>query len=99
MKQRIYIDTSVFGGHYDEEFKEHTIPLFERIKDGEFIILYSTVTQDELENAPEKVKELVKSLRTDLTEFIELQTKQLIWRVNTLLKKLLDRQVMLTAYT
>ena len=55
MKQRIYIDTSVFGGHYDEEFKEHTIPLFERIKDGEFIILYSTVTQDELENAPEKV--------------------------------------------
>ncbi|MDX2195754.1 MAG: PIN domain-containing protein [Cytophagales bacterium] len=71
MKQRIYIDTSVFGGHFDEEFKEHTIPLFERIKSGEFIILYSTVTQNELENAPEKVKELVKSLRADLTEFIE----------------------------
>ena len=71
MKQRIYIDTSVFGGHFDEEFKEHTIPLFERIKEGEFIILYSTVTQDELENAPEKVKDLVKGLRADLTEFIE----------------------------
>lgn len=71
MKQRIYIDTSVFGGHFDEEFKKHTIPLFDRIKSGEFVILYSTVTQDELENAPEKVKELVKSLRADLTEFIE----------------------------
>lgn len=71
MIQRIYIDTSVFGGHFDEEFKEHTIPLFGRIIAGEFIILYSTVTQDELENAPEKVKELVKSLRVDLTEFIE----------------------------
>ncbi|HRE41920.1 MAG TPA: PIN domain-containing protein [Ignavibacteria bacterium] len=71
MKQRIYIDTSVFGGHFDDEFKEHTIPLFDRIKAGEFIILYSTVTQDELENAPEKVKDLVKSLRADLTEFIE----------------------------
>lgn len=71
MKQRIYIDTSVFGGHFDEEFKEHTIPLFDRINEGEFIILYSTVTQDELENAPEKVKELVKSLKADLTEFIE----------------------------
>lgn len=35
------------------------------------MLLYSTVTQDELENAPEKVKELVKSLRADLTEFIE----------------------------
>ncbi len=50
----------------------HTTPLFDRIKKGEFIILYSTVTQDELENAPEKVKELVKSLRADLTEFIEI---------------------------
>ncbi len=71
MKQRIYIDTSVFGGHFDEEFKEHTVPLFERIKAGEYIILFSTVTQDELENAPDKVKELVKGLRADLTEFIE----------------------------
>jgi predicted nucleic acid-binding protein len=71
VKQRIYIDTSVFGGHFDEEFKEHTIPLFDRIKSGEFIVLYSTVTQVELEKAPEKVKELVKSLRADLTEFIE----------------------------
>lgn len=71
MKQRIYIDTSVFGGHFDEEFKEHTSPLFDRIKAGEFIVLYSTVTQDELENAPEQVKELVKSLRVELTELIE----------------------------
>jgi predicted nucleic acid-binding protein len=70
--QKIYIDTSVFEGHFDEEFSEHTIPLFDRIKSGEFIILYSTVKQDELENAPEKVKELVKSLRADLTEFIEI---------------------------
>jgi hypothetical protein len=38
VKQRIYIDTSVFGGHFDEEFKEHTIPLFDRIKEGEYII-------------------------------------------------------------
>jgi predicted nucleic acid-binding protein len=71
LKQRIYIDTSVFGGHFYEEFKEHTIPLFDRIKAGEFVILYSTITQDELENAPEKVKELVKSLKADLTEFID----------------------------
>ncbi|HAQ37173.1 MAG TPA: PIN domain protein [Saprospirales bacterium] len=68
---RIYIDTSVFGGHFDEEFKEHTIPLFDRIKAGEFIILYSTITEEELENAPEQVKALVTSLRADLTEFIE----------------------------
>jgi predicted nucleic acid-binding protein len=77
VKQRIYIDTSVFGGHFDEEFKEHTIPLFERVIKGEFIILYSTITQEELENAPDNVKELVKSMRVDVTEFIET-TKEAI---------------------
>ena len=71
MKQRIYIDTSVFGGYFDEEFAEHTIPLFERLKSGEFILLFSTVTQDELENAPEKVKQLVKSLKAESTEFLD----------------------------
>lgn len=56
MKPRLYFDTSVFGGHFDDEFSEHTIPLFERLRTNEFILLFSTVTQDELENAPEKVK-------------------------------------------
>ena len=46
--------------------------MFERIKGNEFIVLYSTVTQDELEYVPNKVKELVKSLKADSTEFIEL---------------------------
>lgn len=72
MKQRIYIDTSVFGGHFDEEFAEHTVPLFDRIKKGEFVVLYSTITQDELENAPEHVRELVRNLKADLTEFLEI---------------------------
>jgi hypothetical protein len=35
------------------------MPLFERIRSGKFIVLFSTVRQDELESAPEKVKELV----------------------------------------
>jgi predicted nucleic acid-binding protein len=70
MKQRIYLDTSVFGGHFDKEFEAHTIPLFGRIGKGEFIVLYSTITQEELENAPENVKHLVSSLRSDVTEFL-----------------------------
>ena len=71
MKQRIYIDTSVFGGYFDEEFADHTIPLFDRLKNDEFTLLFSTVTQDELENAPDNVKELVKSIKTDITEFLD----------------------------
>lgn len=71
MKQRLYIDTSVFGSHFDEEFAEYTIPLFERLYDGEFILIFSTVTQEELEQAPEKVQNLVTHLKTEHTEFLE----------------------------
>ena len=71
MKQKIYIDTSVFGGYFDEEFSNQTIPLFERIKNEEFILLYSSVTQGELENAPNYVKELVNTLKVNYTEYID----------------------------
>ncbi|MEI6435663.1 MAG: type II toxin-antitoxin system VapC family toxin [Bacteroidota bacterium] len=71
MKQRLYIDTSVFGGFYDEEFSEFTKPLFERLQKGEFKVLFSTVTQEELTPAPDNVKKLVENLKVVDTEFLE----------------------------
>jgi hypothetical protein len=76
-KLRLYLDTSVYGGYFDEEFSEYSILLFERIKNDEFILLYSPVTQDELENAPEKVKDLVKSLETKYIEYLEITDKDI----------------------
>lgn len=35
MIQRIYIDTSVVGGYFDEEFKEATNRLFQRLENRE----------------------------------------------------------------
>lgn len=70
-KQRLYIDTSVFGGFYDDEFSEFTVPLFDRLNNGEFTLLFSTVTQDELENAPLQVRELVTKIKTENTEFLD----------------------------
>ena len=72
MKQRLCLDTSGFGGQFDEEFSEFTIPLFERLYNGEFTLLFSTVTQEELENAPEKVKKLVTQIKSESTEFLEI---------------------------
>lgn len=75
VKQRIYIDTSVFGGNFDVEFAKHTSPLFDRLKNDEFTLLYSKVTQDELTAAPENVRELVKSIKVVNTEFLEVTTE------------------------
>ncbi len=69
-KQRIYLDTSVFGGLYDEEFRTHTEALFKRIARQEFIVLLSDVTQDELQFAPLKVRSAAESLPSNTTEFV-----------------------------
>ncbi|MCC5929975.1 MAG: PIN domain-containing protein [Cyclobacteriaceae bacterium] len=70
-KQRIYFDTSVFGGYFDKEFEEFTKPLFERINNGEFKVLLSAVIQRELEPAPEKIVKLITGLKIEYTEFLE----------------------------
>lgn len=70
-KQRIYLDTSIFGWLFDEEFKEYTEPLFERIKNLEFEIIHSNVTEQELENAPEKIKATTKLLPNLSTEYVK----------------------------
>ncbi len=65
MKQRIYIDTSVVGGYFDDEFKEATVKLFDEIKNDDFSVYISTVTVDELDKAPLKVKQLLDVLQID----------------------------------
>jgi predicted nucleic acid-binding protein len=70
MRQRIYIDTSVIGGYYDAPLQAATQQLFERIQNGEFTVLLSSVTQDELENAPTHVQELVKNMKNEFIKFL-----------------------------
>ncbi len=72
MKSRIYIDTSVFGGYFDKEFEEYTRPLFKRIMNNEISIIYSSVTENELQGAPENVKQLIRSLPVEIVEFVEV---------------------------
>ncbi len=72
MKQRIYIDTSVVGGNYDEEFSEDTIPFFDRVKNGELIIIVSDLLEVELSRAPDFVKDLLKQLPIKQIEKIRL---------------------------
>ena len=70
-KQRIYLDTSVFGGYFDGEFEEFTKPLFERINNKEFTIIFSTMLETELEIAPEKVRKIVRNIESENTIFVE----------------------------
>jgi|SRR5476651_2311522 len=72
MKQRIYIDTSVVGGYFDEEFSEATIALFQRLINDEVTFVVSELLELELINAPKNVKELLDNYSADKFERIEL---------------------------
>jgi predicted nucleic acid-binding protein len=72
MKQRIYIDTSVVGGYFDEEFKEATIKLFERLDNNEIIFVVSDLLDLELINAPQQVREHLLKYSADKFQRIEL---------------------------
>ena len=72
MKQRIYIDTSVVGGYFDEEFKEATIKLFERLDNNEIIFVVSDLLDLELLNAPTYVKEHLLKYSADKFQRVEL---------------------------
>ncbi len=68
----LYIDTSVIGGNFDTEFKPETDLLFDSILKGEYRILYSSVTKDELLGAPEQVRSFMNRIPESLKIYIEL---------------------------
>ena len=72
MKQRIYIDTSVVGGYFDEEFEEPTRQLFDRLEKQEIIFVVSDLLDLELTFAPEKVKQLLHRYSPDYFERVNL---------------------------
>ena len=70
MKQRFYFDTSIFGGVFDKEFDELTLQLFERVNLGQIICVYSDLTESELLNAPERIRDYFKKLPRENLERI-----------------------------
>ena len=66
--QRFYFDTSVFGGLFDKEFEGATIQLFQRVKLGKVVCVFSDLTETELLNAPELVRNHFKNLPNQYTE-------------------------------
>ena len=72
MIKRIYIDTSVVGGQFDKEFSVDTIPFFNAVSTGQFIIIVSDLLKAELLRAPHQVREFLTTIPTKQTEQIWL---------------------------
>jgi hypothetical protein len=59
---RVYADTSVFGGCFDDEFKAESVRFFAEVREGQFVVVVSNVTLDELELAPQPVRGVLANL-------------------------------------
>jgi predicted nucleic acid-binding protein len=67
---RVYADTSVFGGCFDDEFRAESVRFFDEVRSGRFVVVVSDVTLDELSLAPESVRRILADLLPSRVEVV-----------------------------
>ena len=73
MKLRVYADTSVFGGCFVDEFSEFSNKLIEEFNQGIKRLVVSDLTLKEIENAPEEVQGILRTIPGDFKEYVTLE--------------------------
>ena len=88
MVKKVYIDTSVIGGYFDEEFELWTKVFFESVRKNEFQIVISELLTEELKYAPEFIRNFLDEFPNEHKIYVEL-TKD----VESLDKQYINRQI------
>ena len=57
----LYLDTSVLGGYFDDEWKQPTQELWQQMESGQWRFVTSLVAAEELIEAPDRVRDLFNS--------------------------------------
>lgn len=68
----LYLDTSVIGGCFDDEWKEATMELFRQANLGLYLLVTSVVTTREVLSAPPHVRQKFSACFTDPGQIHEL---------------------------
>jgi len=79
-KLRVYADTSVFGGCFDEEFRRDSSALMELVREGRLLLLLSDVVIRELEGAPQDVQNMLRSLSPEAVEVVDIDEEVIALR-------------------
>ncbi|MCA9414069.1 MAG: PIN domain protein [Candidatus Omnitrophica bacterium] len=74
---RVYCDTSVFGGCFDEQYMAASEALLDRFREGEFRLVLSQVTLGELAMAPVEVQGALRSVPGHNREFVRISDESL----------------------
>ena len=76
-KLKVYIDTSVIGGCFDNVFKKWSNKLFDEFISGKKKAIISETVLEELEQAPKEVREKIKEIPEGFIEKVNL-TEEII---------------------
>jgi hypothetical protein len=68
----LYLDTSVVGGGFDEEFKVATRELFRQADLGLYRLFVSVVTESEIQSAPPEIRKFFIKTFTDAGQLLPL---------------------------
>jgi predicted nucleic acid-binding protein len=68
----LYLDTSVIGGRFDEEFKAATRELFRQTDLGLYQLFVSVVTESEIQNAPAEIQKFFIETFADARQILPL---------------------------
>ena len=72
---KIYADTSVFGGVFDEQFAEHSQKFFDEVSHGRYALVISAIVQDEIDSgAPDDVRQFFEDT-TGAAQMVKLTPK------------------------
>ena len=99
MKQRFYFDTSVFGGVFDIEFEGASKKLFEKVKLGNIICVYSDLTEGELFEAPNRVQSFFKDLQKENLEIVWVTEEAIDLAKSYIAEQVVDKKVLMIVYT
>ncbi len=72
-KLKLYFDTSVIGGYFDEEFCEDTIEIFKEVTNEIYNLVISDLTIRELTKAPENVRTLLQDKKIKFEQILVTQ--------------------------
>lgn len=73
---RVYADTSVFGGVFDEQFEEASQSFFQQVGAGRFQLITSPLVQAEIELAPDRVRQFFDEM-LEITEIVDISEEAL----------------------
>ncbi|MGL4942438.1 MAG: hypothetical protein ACRC46_04520 [Thermoguttaceae bacterium] len=72
MKLRVYVDTSVVGGKFEDRFAVASNRFWDAVMDGELRILVSPLLEEEVNDAPQPVRSFFRSIPESVIERIPM---------------------------